>query len=150
MSAPPMRTRSSLPCGKCRVSLGAADSCAGVAVVEAGHDRAACVLALETAAILDVSLDRPDRPDRAGERSEEALGLHRALGDARGVARILDGRAMATLLDGRIADDVALFVTPSLTCGSTHPPGLGSSSGSGPGPCPGPTGHDHHGSRSRE
>jgi DNA-binding SARP family transcriptional activator/tetratricopeptide (TPR) repeat protein len=79
---------------------------AELAVVEAGHDRAARAFALETAAILDMNLDRPDR---ASERSEEALDLHRALGDARGVARILDGRAMATFLDGRIADGVALF-----------------------------------------
>jgi tetratricopeptide (TPR) repeat protein len=83
---------------------------AELAVVEAGRDPAARALALETAAILDMNLGRPDR---ARERSEEALRMHRTLGDARGVARILDGRAMATFLDGRIADGVALFARVS-------------------------------------
>jgi tetratricopeptide (TPR) repeat protein len=79
---------------------------AELAVVEAGGDDAARALALETSAILDMNLDRADR---ARARSEESLALHRRLGDARGVARILDGRAMATFLDGRITDGVELF-----------------------------------------
>ncbi|MGI5131401.1 BTAD domain-containing putative transcriptional regulator [Pseudonocardia sp. CA-107938] len=79
---------------------------AELAVVEAGPDPAAQAFALETAAILDMNLDRPDR---ARDRAEEALQRYRALGDGGGVARILDGRAMATFLDGRIADGVALF-----------------------------------------
>ena len=35
--------------------------------------------------------------------------LYRRLGDAGGVARILDGRAMATFLDGRITEGVEVF-----------------------------------------
>jgi tetratricopeptide (TPR) repeat protein len=77
-----------------------------LALVEAGNDDAAQALALETAAILDMNLDRPAR---AGERAESALALYRRLGEARGVARILDGRAMATFLDGRITEGVEVF-----------------------------------------
>lgn len=77
-----------------------------LAIVEAGDDDAARAVALETAAILDMNLDRPGR---AGERAEAALALHRTLGDDRGVARILDGRAMATFLDGRVAEGVEVF-----------------------------------------
>lgn len=79
---------------------------AELSVVEAGDDPAQRAFALETAAILDMNLDRPDR---AARRSEEALALYRSLGDARGVARILDGRAMAVFLDGRITEGVELF-----------------------------------------
>lgn len=83
-----------------------ASELAELALVEAAGDDAARAVALETAAILDMNLERPER---AGERAETALGLYRRLGDARGVARILDGRAMATFLDGRIAEGVELF-----------------------------------------
>jgi tetratricopeptide (TPR) repeat protein len=76
------------------------------ALLEAGTDDGLRAVVLETAAILDMNLGRPDR---ARDRAEEALQLHRAHGDARGVARILDGRAMATFLDGRIAAGVELF-----------------------------------------
>ncbi len=79
---------------------------AEVAIVEAAADTAAQAFALETAAILDMNLDRPER---ARARAEEALQRYRALGDGGGVARILDGRAMATFLDGRIADGVSVF-----------------------------------------
>lgn len=79
---------------------------AELALVEAGGDDAARALALETAAILDMNLGR--RP-RAAARAEAALQLYQRLGDAQGVARILDARAMATFLDARIADGVELF-----------------------------------------
>ncbi|MFC4942622.1 BTAD domain-containing putative transcriptional regulator [Pseudonocardia sp. GCM10023141] len=79
---------------------------AELAVVEAGTDGAALAAALETAAILDMNLERPER---AQERAERALELYRQRGDARGVARILDARAMATFLDGRIAEGAAVF-----------------------------------------
>jgi DNA-binding SARP family transcriptional activator/tetratricopeptide (TPR) repeat protein len=79
---------------------------AELAVVEAGSDEGARAVALETAAILDMNLGQPVR---ARSRAEEALALYRRLGDARGVARILDGRAMATFLDGLISEAVSVF-----------------------------------------
>ncbi|MDN5751213.1 MAG: AAA family ATPase, partial [Pseudonocardia sp.] len=79
---------------------------AELALGDAGGDGSARAVALETAAILDMNLERPDR---ARSRYETALALFRALGDGRGVARILDGRAMATFLDGRIAEGAELF-----------------------------------------
>jgi DNA-binding SARP family transcriptional activator/tetratricopeptide (TPR) repeat protein len=109
---------------------GRAGELAELAVVAAGDDAASQALALETAAILDMNLGRPDR---ATERAEAALVRYRRLGDAGGVARILDGRAMATFLAGRIEEGVDLLgrvadlfsdsgellrvVTPRSTCG---------------------------------
>ncbi|MGD9986439.1 BTAD domain-containing putative transcriptional regulator [Pseudonocardia sp.] len=84
----------------------AAADLAELALVEAGDDAGARALALETAAVLDVNLGHTAR---AADRAEEALAVYRRLGDAQGVARILDGRAMAVFLDGRIAEAVALF-----------------------------------------
>ncbi|HEY2220706.1 BTAD domain-containing putative transcriptional regulator [Actinomycetospora sp.] len=83
-----------------------ASELAELAIVAAAGDNTALALALETAAILDMNLDRADR---ARERAEKALALHRRLGDAAGAARILDGRAMATFLEGRIATAMELF-----------------------------------------
>jgi tetratricopeptide (TPR) repeat protein len=83
-----------------------ASELAELALVEAGSDDSARAMALETAAILDMNLERPDR---ARDRAEAALELYRRLGDAGGVARILDGRAMATFLSGRIAEAVEVF-----------------------------------------
>jgi tetratricopeptide (TPR) repeat protein len=79
---------------------------AELARVEAGKDAAQRAVALETAAILDMNLGHPNR---ARERAEQALALYKGLSDARGVARILDGRAMATFLDGRISEGVEVF-----------------------------------------
>lgn len=62
--------------------------------------------ALSVAAIVDMNRGRKER---SRSRSDEALRLFSDLGDARGVADILDGRAMATFLDGWIADAVAAF-----------------------------------------
>lgn len=83
-----------------------ASELAELALVEAGDDERARATALETAAILDMNLGRPDR---ARTRAEDALHRYRRLGDGPGAARILDGRAMATFLDGRIADGVEGF-----------------------------------------
>ncbi|QJY45228.1 BTAD domain-containing putative transcriptional regulator [Pseudonocardia broussonetiae] len=79
---------------------------AELAIVEAAADAGARAFALETAAILDMNLGRPDR---GRDRAEAALDVYRVSGDAAGVARILDGRAMATFLDGRIAAGVETF-----------------------------------------
>ncbi len=79
---------------------------AELAVVAAGEHTADRALALETAAVLDMNLDRPER---ARSRAQESFELYRRLGDARGVARILDGRAMATFLDGLVTEGIALF-----------------------------------------
>jgi DNA-binding SARP family transcriptional activator/tetratricopeptide (TPR) repeat protein len=83
-----------------------ASELAELALVAAAGDDGARAVALETAAILDMNLDRPDR---ARDRAEVALALHRRHGDAAGVARILDGRAMATFLDGEITEAVEVF-----------------------------------------
>ncbi len=83
-----------------------ASELAELALVEAGADRGARAAALETAAIVDMNTDRAAR---SRERSEAALAAYRDLGDAAGVARILDGRAMATFLSGHIDEGVATF-----------------------------------------
>ena len=79
---------------------------AETALVEAGADAPARAGALEIAAVLDMNLDRPDRADA---RAAEALGLYEQIGDARGRARVLDGRAMATFLAGRISEGTQLL-----------------------------------------
>jgi DNA-binding SARP family transcriptional activator len=79
---------------------------AETALVEAGTDAAARAGALEIAAVLDMNLDRPDRADT---RAAEALRLYEQIGDARGRARVLDGRAMATFLAGRISHGTQLL-----------------------------------------
>jgi DNA-binding SARP family transcriptional activator len=79
---------------------------AETALVEAGTDGVARAAALEIAAVLDMNLDRSDRAD---ERAAEALRLYEQIGDARGRARVLDGRAMATFLAGRVNDGTQLL-----------------------------------------
>jgi tetratricopeptide (TPR) repeat protein len=84
----------------------AADLAELAVVVADGDDERSRAVVLETAAIVDMN---EGRTDRAAERWNTALGLYRRLGDASGVARILDGQAMATFLDGRITEAVAVF-----------------------------------------
>lgn len=84
----------------------AADLAEMSVVVADGSDEQSRAVALETAAIIDMN---DGRTDRAADRWNTALGLYRRHGDARGVARILDGQAMATFLDGRISAAVEVF-----------------------------------------
>ena len=84
----------------------AADLAEMAVAVADGDDDQSRAMVLETAAIVDMN---DGRTDRATERWNTALGLYRRHGDARGVARILDGQAMATFLDGRITEAVSVF-----------------------------------------
>lgn len=86
--------------------LGAAGELAELALMEAGSDPTARARALTVAAIIDLNLNELERSE---ERFEEALGLFREIGDARGVAGILDGRAMATFIGGRVREAVDAF-----------------------------------------
>jgi DNA-binding SARP family transcriptional activator/tetratricopeptide (TPR) repeat protein len=72
---------------------------AELAVVEAGEDEPVRARALEVASVLDMNLERSDR---SAARASEALALYERLGDANGMARILDARAMAQFLDGDV------------------------------------------------
>jgi hypothetical protein len=77
-----------------------------LAVVEAADDPAARARALATSAIIDMNLERRAR---AESRYKEALTLFEQVGDARGVADILDARAMAVFLDGDMGTAVDAF-----------------------------------------
>lgn len=93
------------------MSLGAdhvrrAEELAEMALLEAGGDRVARARALAVAAVVDMN---QGRSERSRERSDEALGLFRDMGDAGGVAGILDARAMARFLDGDVAGAVTAF-----------------------------------------
>jgi tetratricopeptide (TPR) repeat protein len=56
--------------------------------------------------VLDMNLDRAER---AEQRAADALALYQRIGDAKGTARVLDGRAMATFLDGQITRGTELL-----------------------------------------
>src|SRR5207253_4667551 len=86
--------------------LARASELAELAMAEAGQDPGARAEALSVAAIIDMNTDRRVR---AGQRSEEALELFRSVGNARGIADVLDGRAMATFLAGDIREAVGAF-----------------------------------------
>lgn len=79
---------------------------AELAIAEADTDPAARARALSVAAIIDMNANRPDSAQR---RSEEALLLFRQVGNARGIADILDARAMAAFFNGDIAHAPAAF-----------------------------------------
>jgi DNA-binding SARP family transcriptional activator len=72
-----------------------------LALAEAAEDDRTRAEALTTGAIVAMNLNDLER---AESRFEEALGLFQLLGDARGAADILDGRAMATWAAGRIRE----------------------------------------------
>jgi DNA-binding SARP family transcriptional activator len=73
---------------------------AELAVVEAGDDEPVRARALEVASVLDMN---NARDERAAERAAEALTLYERLGDAGGMARVIDARAMAQFLGGDVA-----------------------------------------------
>ena len=72
-----------------------------LALAEAAEDDRTRAEALTTGAIVAMNLNDLER---AESRFEEALGLFQRLGDARGAADILDGRAMAAWAVGRIRE----------------------------------------------
>jgi tetratricopeptide (TPR) repeat protein len=72
-----------------------------LALTEAGPDLQARAHALSAGAIFDMNIARQDR---AEARAAEALDLFQQLGDARGVADILDARALAAYLQGRLRE----------------------------------------------
>jgi DNA-binding SARP family transcriptional activator/DNA-binding transcriptional ArsR family regulator len=78
-----------------------------MALTEAGTDKPARARALAIAAMLDMNTGRGER-SRA--RSDEALALFEELGDAHGIADILDNRAMHTwILSGQPREAVAML-----------------------------------------
>ena len=79
---------------------------AELAVAEAGQDAGARAEALSVGAIIDMNAGREVQ---AQLRSEEALELFRRVGNARGIADVLDARAMATFLTGSIREAVGAF-----------------------------------------
>lgn len=80
---------------------------AELAILDAADQPAVLARALETAAIVDMNLERGAQADA---RFAQALDLYRACGDAAGAARILDGRAMAGFLAGAVAASVPRFL----------------------------------------
>jgi DNA-binding SARP family transcriptional activator len=72
-----------------------------LALAEAAEDNRSRAEALTTGAIVAMNLNDLER---AEARFEDALQLFRGLGDARGAADILDGRAMAVWAAGRIRE----------------------------------------------
>lgn len=78
---------------------------AEAALREAGADPAARAEALAVAAVMDLNVGHFDR---AEDRLAEALALFEQLGDAGGVARVLDARADHAMFEGRFRDAVDL------------------------------------------
>ena len=72
-----------------------------LALAEAAEDDRTRAEALTTGAIVAMNLNDLER---AEARFDEALGLFQRLGDARGAADILDGRAMSAWAAGRIRE----------------------------------------------
>jgi len=86
--------------------LAQAAEAATAALMEAGSDPATRAEALAVAAIVDV---HTSRFDRAETRSAEALVLFEGLGDAGGLARVLDARAARAIIQGNLAEAAHLF-----------------------------------------
>lgn len=79
---------------------------AELALAEAGDDTGARARALYVAALMDMNLKKPARAD-AGFAA--ALTLFTSIGDAAGVADILDARAMLVFGNGDITGGIAAF-----------------------------------------
>jgi DNA-binding SARP family transcriptional activator len=77
-----------------------------IALVEAGEDPAARAEALVGGAIIDLNTNRFER---AETRRSEALALFREVGNARGVAGILEAQALGAFFQGRIRESVELL-----------------------------------------
>lgn len=77
-----------------------------LAISQAGNQPDARAEALFVGAIVDMNADRRAR---AQARFDEALALFERLGNARGIADILDGRAMAALLEGKLRPAAEAF-----------------------------------------
>ncbi|MGH3518273.1 MAG: tetratricopeptide repeat protein, partial [Haloechinothrix sp.] len=104
-------TRARLLARHARLAAGAEDlSRAGelvrLALAETEGDPQARAAALYAGSIVDMNTDRSGR---SRERSDEALRLFSQVGDAHGIADVLDARAMATFLDGRNQEAVSAF-----------------------------------------
>lgn len=83
-----------------------ADELVDLALVSAASDPSARAHALAVGALTDMNLERAER---AEARSAEALALFEQIGDAHGVAEILDGRAMGRFLAGDIRGAIDAF-----------------------------------------
>lgn len=83
-----------------------ASELAELALAEAGVDPGARGEALAVGAIMDLNTNRLER---AEARCLEALALFEEIGDARGVASVLDARAILAFTQGRIAEAVEMF-----------------------------------------
>ena len=79
---------------------------ASLALAEAGDDAGARARALHVAAVVDMNLEHGPRSEA---RFAEALSLFTSIGDAAGVADILDAGAMTLFGNGDISGGVAAF-----------------------------------------
>jgi DNA-binding SARP family transcriptional activator len=77
-----------------------------LAIAEAAQDPETRANALSVGAVVDMNAGRQER---AHARFDEALALFEGLGNARGIAHILDCRAMQTFLEGNIPEATDAF-----------------------------------------
>jgi tetratricopeptide (TPR) repeat protein len=94
-----------------QLSFGAEDllharELADLALAEAGHDPGARARAMYVRALADMNMDRLEL---AEDGFDEALGLFTSVGDAAGMADIVEARAMTTFGDGDITGGIEQF-----------------------------------------